>query len=295
MVAKRGVMFEFDTSMAPGAHKALEAIEKRVDALQKRMHLTLDVTERAARARAAPGAGAATNGTNGGTNGSPSTTAARQTASDAAMAASRRKLSDLRRAADERDRLRAEKTARDTAAFNQDILDQQIKDLKKAEANKQKLLSVAAKRQKAEALREQRSDKAYWDDFEKYGEDRAKAQAASVKRIAAEQKKADREKQQAEREQESSARRQAEAQNRVREGIYGTVHAFGQLTRAAAQFGLVGQRDMMKVLDTIFAVEGSINALQGVMGAARAIGGMRGAAGAAGGVRNLGPAAALSA
>lgn len=52
---------------------------------------------------------------------------------------------------------------------------------------------------------------------------------------------------------------------------YDVVHSFGQLTRAAAQFGVVGQRDMMKVLDTIFAVEGGVNALEGGMNAFRAI------------------------
>lgn len=72
----------------------------------------------------------------------------------------------------------------------------------------------------------------------------------------------------------------------INSAAYDVAHAFGQVTRAAAQFGMVGQRDMAKVLDTIFAVEGGLNAVQGGMNAFRAISSIRKARagmGAAGG------------
>lgn len=295
MVAKRGIMFEFQTSVSPAAAKAFEALEKRAEELQKRMNLTLNVVERGRRNGA--------NGTNGhGANGSSAVSnadikAAERAAQARERAAERAFRTEARwnrqaEAAIARREAAEEKAARNAERDAKRSADAKIREAKRAEQATQKEFSAAARRQKAEALREQKADREFWKGVERFGGDRAKLKIDAEKQAAAEQKKAAREKQQADREAELSARKAAEAQNKIREGVYGTVHAFGQLTRAAAQFGLVGQRDMSRVLDTIFAVEGSINALQGVMGAVRAIGGMRGAGG--GGVGKLGPAAALS-
>lgn len=314
----RGVKFRFSTELDPGAAKALEAIEKRVDALQKRMHLTLDVTERGG--RSGTGNGSAGGGRNG------------QTAIDAAARAAERAMQLRERAAEramrtearwsrmaeaavakrERDEARAaDKTEREAKR----AAESQIRELRRVESERQRARAAefreAAARQRTEARRGFRSDADFWQSFEQYGEDRARTriqqereqqrrhreeqrerrtaerdydnriragnrQLAQLVRsgpqaVAHDERVARQEQQRAQRETELAQRRQEEAQTRIREGVYGTVHAFGQLTRAAAQFGLVGQRDMARVLDTIFAVEGGINALQGGMNAFRAI------------------------
>lgn len=335
MVAKRGIMFEFQTSVSPAAAKAFEALEKRAEELQKRMNLTLNVVERGRR-NGSNGHGTNGNGTNGSAAVSNADIKAAERAAQAreraaerafrtearwnrqAEAAIARRARDEARAADQ-----TERAARRAA-------DAQVRELQRVERERQRVRAAefreAAVRQRTEARRGFRSDADFWRSFEQYGDDRSRTriqqereqqrqqqrqqrQEESERRaaerdynnrlragnrqlsqlvrngpqaIAHDERIVRQERERAERETELAQRRQQEAQNRIREGVYGTVHAFGQLTRAAAQFGLVGQRDMSRVLDTIFAVEGSINALQGVMGAARAIGGMRAARGLAG-------------
>lgn len=283
MVAKRGIMWDFQAQLDASFKRTFAEANKEVDALQKKMRFTVGAAPRSGGAGGAGGAG--------GSSGGAGKRDPREVAAERAMkleakwnrqaeAAAAKRERDEARAAE-----RAEREAKRTA-------DSQIRELRRVEREREKeshRRMQAGNRQLAALVRS--GPQAVEQDRRRIERDQAEAQRQTER----EARLATRERERADREQELAARRQAEAQNQVREGIYGTVHAFGQLTRAAAQFGVVGQRDMMRVLDTIFAVEGSINAVQGAMGAVRAIRGIRGAGGAAGLSRNLGPAAALSA
>lgn len=249
--ATRGVKFVFSAAVDPDAAKAFEDMEKRVADLQKAMNLTLTLEERAA--NAARGAGAA---------------------SAAARATRRASAGRIMGFAG-------------TAAEFADVDQKQVAAAKARIEHLQRMADLAAQRDedrtKASAARKEAIEKRA----------AAKDQAAKTKELASLiaieeryhanlQQGKEREQRTAAREAETAMRKHELANARLELGLYDVAHAFGQVTRAAAQFGLVGQRDMMKVLDTIFAVEGGINAIQGAMGAVRAIRGIRGAMGAAG-------------
>lgn len=330
MVAEttRGVKFIFSTAVDPEAAKAFEAMEKRVADLQKAMNFTMRLEGRT---------GTGPNGRNG--NGSPqgggaaarqSDRAARERERDAQRAfqteakwsrmaeaavsqreaserAGRKRLSDMRREADERDRVSAERSAEKQRAFERDILDQQIKDLKRAAKERQQVLAEAAredahgwKRMSAigresfttgrktaagfEALsamgRAAMPRDRFAEGLQKLEADRAARTGwAGLGTSGADTQQRLNDLRAIERKDHEERKRALDAQKgqlrEINSALYDVAHAFGQVTRAAGQFSLIGQRDMMKVLDTIFAIEGGINAIQGGMNAFRAISSIR--------------------
>lgn len=324
----RGVKFRFTTELDPGAAKALEAIEKRVEALQKRMHLTLDVTERGGRGGA-------------GGSGSSSLDASAKAAERAAQARERAAERSFR--AEAKLNRMAEAAVAKREAAEKRAADKTEREAKRAaDAESREAARVTRERQR-ELDRQTKADKKFWDEAVQQARAGARARADAIAEAAREDARgwrnlsaigresyvgnrkvaagfdalsdigraamprdafaeglrkmeeakamrtgwsglgragADAQQQLknlrdiAKKDDEERKRALDSQKGQLREinsAAYDVVHAFGQLTRAAAQFGLVGQRDMMKVLDTIFAVEGGINALQGGMNAFRAI------------------------
>lgn len=342
MVAEvtRGVKFVLGTAVDPGAIKAFEAIEKRVDALQKRMNMTLSVTERASRAA---------NGANGNGSGGSVNTAAR--AAERAMQLRERAAERAfkleakwnreaeaavakREAAEARAAQRTEREARraaDTQAREaKRAADAQIREIRRVEQEQERALREAAREdargwrrlsaQGRDAFTTNRKTSAGFDALSAMGRaamprdpfaeglrrmEDAKAMRSGWAGLgfsgadAQNKLNALRSIEAADEEKRKRALADQKGQlHEINSALYDVAHAFGQVTRAAGQFSLIGQRDMARMLDTVFALEGGINAIQGGMNAFRAIRAIREAKSAGGatkyaaGLARLGGAAA---
>lgn len=340
MPVKRGVLFELQTSLASDAGAAIDALDKKIEELQRRANITITATMAATQQAGATAGRGLVGGTPATPSATPSTSGAGATASNNADAVERARLrrrSDMRREAEERDRLQAERTAKIVEKANREALDQQTKDLRKAEVERQKILKRRETEEARDLNRVQRerqrdlhrsvkSDEAHWSDFEKFGQrskaTREKQEARDAKAAArtakddarrAEQERARRERDQsqwdlilggngrtgtagmhgpsradvtdpfglgayqrqrqsADRAAEQSAARQREAQARVRESLNATTEAVARLGEGFAYLGLVGERDMQSLRDSLLTIRGVSDVISGGVRAASNIG-----------------------
>ncbi|HEX7379336.1 MAG TPA: hypothetical protein VF278_19595, partial [Pirellulales bacterium] len=224
MPVKRGVLFELQTSLASDADAAIDALDKKIEELQRRANITITATMAATQQASATAGRGIVGGTPTIPPATPSTTAGTGSAStannaDVAERARLRRRSDMRRNAEERDRLHAERTAKIVEKANREALDQQTKDLRKAEAERQKILKRRETEEARDINRVQRerqrdlhrsvkSDEAHWSDFEKFGQ---RSKATREKQEARETKAAARKaKDDARRAEQERARRERE-------------------------------------------------------------------------------------
>lgn len=342
-------------ALAPDWKKPLDTIRAEIASLQKAATIKVDVqttgsvAQTTANKQAARRASVAGNGAVGSTGG----TAGNGKAPDPGH----KGLEQSKRDYEERERLRAEKTADIVKKANQESIEQQIKDLKKAEAARQKTADAAEKEAKrqadaeikqiqrvaeareasiksgykalsaigadaygtgkkldqgmdalsamgrdalrstgggkwAEGLRqiaEERDRTTGWRGLSEIGKHAAEKNEAATKRESLERKKAALE-------AKESAALQREAEAKVQEGIDATIDSVSKLARGFAQLGLVGESDMHKIVDTMLAVQGTIDTVKGGLDSLRSAGpvlkGLLNFGGKAGGAALAGGAAA---
>jgi hypothetical protein len=247
-------------------------------------------------------------------------------------------------------RLESEKMAAITEKANREALEQQTKDLKKAEAERLKILQAREKTEQNDLNKVQRdrerqlnrdvkSDANYWSDFEKFGQksksgrekqeardakDAARKQAEAA-RLAGQQRlqqsrdqsqwdlilggggrtgtagmkgptKGDvadpfgmagyqknqqhdrRQREQAEKREQRDAElalgRQREQYHRLGESITSTTDAVTRLGEGMAYLGLIGQRDLGRLTDSLLMIRGTVDTVRGGVGAMRDVGGL---------------------
>lgn len=279
MVAKRGIMFELQTSVASDADDAFDKLGKKIDALQQKANLTLSITQRATRTATAAAATVGGNGAYGG-NGAAVVTAT-LTAQEQAEKASQRRRADMRRKWDEEDRIRAEKIADTITDINQEALDQQIKDLKKAQAEKEKLIAAEERRNPTgwaglSAMGRKtmgRGGADAWqrgmDQLKKQNEQKAKEEA--------------REEQKRQRDAKEALAHQREGYARLRESVLSATDAVTRLGEGMSYLGLIGERDLHTLTNALLKIRGTAETIRGLVGTAQNLGALRQNIAAAGG------------